>query len=494
MLIVWISGLRVRLTLCVLCIRVLQMIRVDVWPEYLKSDGPLVPPDKGKETMISSSTWPLDNSSHKAESINKVMLGALNVRKPKWKHSALEFKGNNSELGLTHPLDKRAAGITLEVSGDCKKARSYGALRASNNFAGIFDDMGISGLLCNTERIGEVSAMEGAALTRILDIVTVDCYSQYLGLPSFVDFGGEEIKIAGAGIGILARVMKNLYYRNYDSLQAKDKSNSSLIWKSFLWGRTILEKGLRWQVSDSRDICVYHDRWIPRPSTFRVLSAKNLLDQAIISNMRSNSSCWDVSLICNNFLVEDANVIMSIPICETLYLEFCYDRIPSFAYLFNRRFEVEACCRRCGHRQEFTLHAVWNCPKLNDVILGCSFIHGCSLHGPALVFVFPFLLLFDYTLSTGSIKGTKFVRWIPFIEGFVKINSDAFVDSVGNRIDLGVVIRDHIGKVLLLVVKCLDFLISPMIVEAIAITIALEKGFTSSIFETDASTVVKLIH
>ncbi|KAL5832756.1 hypothetical protein ACOSQ3_016430 [Xanthoceras sorbifolium] len=222
-------------------------------PEYLKSDGPLVPPDKGKETMISSSTWPLDNSSHKAESINKVMLGALNVRKPKWKHSALEFKGNNSELGLTHPLDKRAAGITLEVSGDCKKAR-----------------------------------------------------------------------------------------------------------------------------------------------------------------------------------------------------------IPSFAYLFNRRFEVEACCRRCGHRQEFTLHAVWNCPKLNDVILGCSFIHGCSLH-------------------VSSYLSPSF-------------------EAVFSWIDLGVVIRDHIGKVLLLVVKCLDFLISPMIVEAIAITIALEKGFTSSIFETDASTVVKLIH
>ncbi|KAL5855745.1 hypothetical protein ACOSQ4_005547 [Xanthoceras sorbifolium] len=83
------------------------------------------------------------------------------------------------------------------------------------------------------------------------------------------------------------------------------------------------------------------------------------------------------------------------------------------------------------------------------------------------------------------------------LPSFVKVTTDAPVDSVGNRIGLSVVIRDHIGKVLSSGVKCLDFLISPMIAKVVAvlfsIIVALEGGFTSPTIETDASNVVKLV-
>ncbi|KAL5750852.1 hypothetical protein ACOSP7_025455 [Xanthoceras sorbifolium] len=66
---------------------------------------------------------------------------------------------------------------------------------------------------------------------------------------------------------LAARVMKGMYFPNSDFLQAKDKSQSSFIWKSFLWGCTLLEKGLRWGVRGGKNIRIYHDRWIP-PSLF----------------------------------------------------------------------------------------------------------------------------------------------------------------------------------------------------------------------------------
>ncbi|KAL5817533.1 hypothetical protein ACOSQ3_025911 [Xanthoceras sorbifolium] len=76
------------------------------------------------------------------------------------------------------------------------------------------------------------------------------------------------------------------------------------------------------------------------------------------------------------------------------------------------------------------------CPPAAEVLPWCaSFLHDFSSAAAAVI----------------SVRGDKFVRWIPPIEGVVKINSDASVDSF-------------------------------------------DKGFCSIILETDASTVVKLIN
>ena len=37
----------------------------------------------------------------------------------------------------------------------------------------------------------------------------------------------------------------------------------------------IIQRGMRWQVGDGNRIRVWHDRWIPRPSTHKVIITEN---------------------------------------------------------------------------------------------------------------------------------------------------------------------------------------------------------------------------
>ncbi|KAI9160304.1 hypothetical protein LWI28_006978 [Acer negundo] len=55
---------------------------------------------------------------------------------------------------------------------------------------------------------------------------------------------------------LAGRILKAKYYKNGNFLQASFKPGGSYIWRSILWGREILHKGLRWQVGNGEHIKV----------------------------------------------------------------------------------------------------------------------------------------------------------------------------------------------------------------------------------------------
>lgn len=44
-------------------------------------------------------------------------------------------------------------------------------------------------------------------------------------------------------------VLKGKYFHNSSIHEVEDKTSSSYLWKSFLWGRALLKDGLRWKIS-----------------------------------------------------------------------------------------------------------------------------------------------------------------------------------------------------------------------------------------------------
>lgn len=72
---------------------------------------------------------------------------------------------------------------------------------------------------------------------------------------------------------LVTKVLKARYYKN------------PYIWRSILRGGQVLEKGIRWRISNGEKIHICKDNWIPRPETFKPLSIQNLSAEATVSEL-----------------------------------------------------------------------------------------------------------------------------------------------------------------------------------------------------------------
>ncbi|KAK3198418.1 hypothetical protein Dsin_021833 [Dipteronia sinensis] len=113
---------------------------------------------------------------------------------------------------------------------------------------------------------------------------------------------------------LAARVLKGCYFRHDNFLGARKNSSASYVWSSLIWGRDLLDKGLRSRVGDGKTVKIYSDRWILRPTEFRILSPPALDMNATVDKLFSPTGGWNIELIYNNFLSDDAKSILRIPI------------------------------------------------------------------------------------------------------------------------------------------------------------------------------------
>ncbi|KAH9717652.1 reverse transcriptase domain-containing protein [Citrus sinensis] len=85
---------------------------------------------------------------------------------------------------------------------------------------------------------------------------------------------------------LVTRVLKARYYKETDFLQARAGSNPSYIWRSILWGRQVLQKGIRWRIGTD----------------------------ASVADLISLGNSWDQRKVRQWFMDEDAAKILRIPL------------------------------------------------------------------------------------------------------------------------------------------------------------------------------------
>ena len=71
---------------------------------------------------------------------------------------------------------------------------------------------------------------------------------------------------------LVARVYKAKYFPYDDILRAKIGSNPSYAWRSIHNSLVILKEGTRWRVGIGKRIHIWDDRWLPTPTTNKVIS------------------------------------------------------------------------------------------------------------------------------------------------------------------------------------------------------------------------------
>ncbi|KAK3230732.1 hypothetical protein Dsin_002613 [Dipteronia sinensis] len=78
---------------------------------------------------------------------------------------------------------------------------------------------------------------------------------------------------------LVARILKKCYFLNDNLLEASKKSST---YNSMIWGKGLMEAGLRWRVGRSTSINIYNDKGVLNPSTFKIFFPLNLGGDATV--------------------------------------------------------------------------------------------------------------------------------------------------------------------------------------------------------------------
>lgn len=73
---------------------------------------------------------------------------------------------------------------------------------------------------------------------------------------------------------LVAQLLRARYFASGDIFSATLRPKPSFTWSSILGVRDIVVKGTRWLVGHGQSIEVWNGRWIPRPTSFKVITPK----------------------------------------------------------------------------------------------------------------------------------------------------------------------------------------------------------------------------
>ena len=83
--------------------------------------------------------------------------------------------------------------------------------------------------------------------------------------------------------------------------------------------QSIVQRGMRWQVGNGNKIRVWHDKWIPRPCTYKVISSEkpNSTNALVCELINRETREWKIDKLNSWFLLEDRDAILSIPLSSS---------------------------------------------------------------------------------------------------------------------------------------------------------------------------------
>jgi hypothetical protein len=240
---------------------------------------------------------------------------------------------------------------------------------------------------------------------------------------------------------LVARILKEKYFSGCSFLDSVLGKRPSYAWRIIWNAKKLLSKGLIWGVGDVMSIKLWKDCWIPLPSTFKVQSPERILnsDATVSVLIDKDLRWWNVSLIHEIFLQDEAALICSIPICpgsqrdrlvwtgtknglfmvksayhlaqatndlgaseclssvqlaqkwkniwsikgppmvKTFLWQACSEILPTRANLFWKHVLSSPLCPICEIESETVAHALWACPAAMDVWTeSFKSIHKCS--------------------------------------------------------------------------------------------------------------------
>ena len=77
---------------------------------------------------------------------------------------------------------------------------------------------------------------------------------------------------------LLARIYRANYFPHGDVLNLKLGCCPSYTWRSIFRALEVIRSGTRWRVGNGRLIHIWEDKWLPTPTTYKVVSPPRPFD------------------------------------------------------------------------------------------------------------------------------------------------------------------------------------------------------------------------
>lgn len=81
---------------------------------------------------------------------------------------------------------------------------------------------------------------------------------------------------------------------------------------NLMWGKEIISKGLRYRVGNERKIHMFKDPWIPRATTYKLLTRGLEAENTLVADYIDEEGIWKVEELEKSMSLEEVNLIRRI--------------------------------------------------------------------------------------------------------------------------------------------------------------------------------------
>jgi hypothetical protein len=116
---------------------------------------------------------------------------------------------------------------------------------------------------------------------------------------------------------LVGTIFREKYYPNGSFLDSNLGWKPSYTWQSIWVAKSLPHGGLVWRVGNGASIQIWEDRWRPTPGSHKVQSPVNTFawDAKVEELIDHDTNWWNLELLHNVFIEEEAKVIYSIIVC-----------------------------------------------------------------------------------------------------------------------------------------------------------------------------------
>ena len=119
---------------------------------------------------------------------------------------------------------------------------------------------------------------------------------------------------------LVAQIYRVRYYPHKDVFHSKLGSSPSFTWRSIYNGLEVVKRGSRWRVGNGERILIWEDKWLPTPTTCKVIShPKSFNDYPRVSVLIDRDTrMWKGDVVRYLFFPFEARTMLNIPFCHSL--------------------------------------------------------------------------------------------------------------------------------------------------------------------------------